>query len=191
VIDDLNKVVRGLVRIVMSMPANSVRPADQIIPAGGQGIEIATVKVISCVDVGTPSEDNVDNLDNTSTERVTGPKRAVVSIQFFRGPSQDDAGIAKYGNAAVDRATRLVQRLHLTKGQELMAGAGLGLLDASPVRNLAAVQDATWESRAQVDLTFDWIARETDTVETIESVPITLSLQGSHGEQTTTFEVTT
>lgn len=190
-IDDLNRDVRRLVRVVMGMPENSVRPADQIIPAGSQVAEFATVKVLAVPDAGWGSV-SLETDGGVTTENVDVLKRATVSVQFFRGPAKDRAGLAKYTNAALDRATRLVQRLQLSSSVDLMNELGLGFLSASAPRNLTAVVDANYESRAQVDIVFDFANRESATVPTILSVPVSISVQDPDGtEQTRTFEVTT
>jgi hypothetical protein len=191
VIDDLNKDVRKLVRVVMGMSANSVRPADQIIPAGGQVAEFATVKVIAAPDVGW-GDVSLSEVSDVTTEHVDVLKRATVSVQFFRGPAKDDAGLAKYTNVALDRAARLVQRLQLSASIELMNQLGLGFLGAGEPRNLTGVVDANYESRAQVDLIFSIANRESAPVQTILSVPLSISVQDPGGtEQTRTSEVTT
>lgn len=102
------------------------------------------------------------------------------------------AGIARYSNAAFDRAARLEHRLRLSSSKALLRQLGLGFVNASPPRNLAALVDGdTWESRGQVDLTFTVVAREAEAVETILTVPITVNHQAPGGAETTrTFEVT-
>jgi len=191
VIADLNRDIRNLVRVVMGMPENSVRPADQIVPAGGQTVEFATVKVIAASDAGLASVSN-ETVGNVTTEHVDVHKLATVSVQFFRGSAKDGAGLAKYTNLAMDRAARLVQRLQLSASVELMNSLGLGFLSASTPRNLTAVVDTSYESRAQVDLVFDFANRESATVPTILSVPVHVGVQQPNGNaQTRDFEVTT
>jgi len=315
VIDDLNYNVRKLVRTVMAMPANSVRPAKQSAPAGGQVDEMATVDIISDEPLGTPavSYETVGTVPtDVTTQRVDNVHRFVASVNFYRRPptssylrgftisdDPDDyltiedggfdisidgtnrqislldfsgattmagiaaiiqtrlqaalaatkcawdpdnvrfvvtsptttqtsavggavpptavtlpptvdvsavlgltvaggalpvnnrAGIARYGNAAVDRASRLPQKLWMESARSLMHALGLAFVSASPVRNLTAFEDGAWESRGQVDLTFTAVNRESETVETILTVPITINHQAPGGAETTrTFEVT-
>lgn len=197
-IDDLSIRVRRLVRTVMEMPANSVRPAEQLAPAGGQTTEIATVKIIACDDAGWPAYSLEENADPTLvTEHLDVPKVFVASIQFFRRPAVNaDAtggktavGIAKYSNAAFDRAARLAQRLQLSAGLELMTSLGLGLLEVGHPRNLSAIADATWESRGGVDVTFSAIARESADVNAILSAELDVTVQPDP-TTTSTIEVT-
>jgi hypothetical protein len=317
VIDDVAYNVRKLVRTVMSMPADSVRPAKQHVAAGGQVDEMATVEIISDDEVGTPtlSRDTQGTVpSDVTTERADQTHSVVASVNFYRrpptssylrgftvsddvadyqgitaggfdiqidgtnrqifgldfsgaatmanvatiiqtalqvalantrcawdpdnarfvvtspttgqtsavgaavaptkdldpDPDPDDvstvlgltlaggalpvnnrAGIARYSNAAFDRASRLPQRLWLNAA--LLTSLGLKFQGASPVRNLTALVDGTWESRGQVDLTFAVVNRETAVIQTILSVPLTLKSQAAGGAVTThpSVEVTT
>lgn len=316
-IDDLAYSVRKLVRTVMSMPANSVQPAEQDVAAGGQVDEKATVEIISdeALGTGARSYDTVGTVpDDVTTERLEQEHRFVASVNFYRrpptsaylrgftvsadpddytaiddggfditidgtlrqvelldfssettmtgiaaiiqtrlqaelaattcawdatnarfvvtsptttqasavsgaGPSTIDndpdpdptdvsavlgltvaggalpvnnrGGIARYSNAAFDRAARLVQKLRLSSSMTLMRALGLGFVSASPIRNLNAIVDHTWESRGQVDLTFNVVNREAEAIETILTAPLTTKFQGSGGVTTHDTEVTT
>jgi hypothetical protein len=96
------------------------------------------------------------------------------------------AGIARYSNAAVDRAARLPQRLRMSSAITLMQQLGLAFVSASSPRNLTAIIDGdTWESRGQVDLTFAAVNRESEAVETILTVPLTTKSQAPGGAVTT------
>ena len=316
-IDDLNYSVRKLVRTVMGMPENSVRPAKQHTPSGGQVDEIATVDIINDITVGTGArsyETTGTVPSDVTTEHVDEDHVFVASINFYRRPPTsaylrgftvsavlagyqaiDDggfdisidgvnrqisgldftaaasmaavaaiiqtrlqaalaatkctwdaanarfvvtspstgqtsavggavpptaptlpdpptdvsavlgltiaggaisvnnrAGIARYSNAAFDRAARLEHRLRLSSSLALMNSLGLAFVSASPPRNLAAlVEGDTWESRGQVDLTFTVVARESETVQTILTVPLTMKSQAPGGAvHTDTTEVT-
>jgi len=313
VIDDLNYNVRKLVRTVMAMPANSVRPAKQSVPAGGQVDEMATVDIITDEPLGTPavSYETVGTVPtDVTTQRVDNVHRFVASVNFYRRsptssylrgftisddpddytaivaggfdilidgtnrqisginlsaaatmagiagviqtrlqvalagtlcawdaandrfvvtspttaqtsavggavaptaagppanvsstlgltvaggalPVNNRAGIARYGNAAVDRASRLPQKLWMESARTLMHALGLAFVSASTVRNLTALEGGTWESRGQVDLTFTAVNRESETVETILTVPLTTKSQAPGGAvHTETTEVT-
>lgn len=200
--DDLGKAVRSLVRVVMGMPENSVRPADQRAPAGDQTTEIATVKILTADEVGRSArtiEADPDD-DELSIEALEVPVRFVASIQFFRRPAvnadattgKDPTGAARYGTAAFDRAVQLGQRLQLSSSVEAMARMGLCLSDVGGARNLAAIVDANWESRGQVDVTFNVISRITAPIQTITTVPLTTQVQDPGDDvHTTTTEVST
>jgi len=312
VIDDVNYNVRKLVRAVMSMPVDAVRPAKQSAPAGGQMDEIATVDILDDTVLGTGarSYDTQGTVpSDITTERLDQEHMVVASVNFFRRPPtsgylrgftvsaaaadyapitdgafdipidgvnrqtsgldftgaasmaavaaiiqarlqvalaatkctwdaanarfvvtsptttpasavlgavaptaagtdvsavlgltigggaisvNNRAGIARYSNAAFDRAARLVQRLRLSQYVATMNAMGLAFVSASKPRNLTALVDGdTWESRGQVDLTFTVIARETATVQTVLTVPLTTHSQAPGGAaHTDTAEVT-
>lgn len=307
-IDDVAFNVRKLIRTVMGMPANSVRPAKQHAPAGGQTDEMATVDIITDEQIGTPArsyETTGTVPSDVTTERMDSLHQFVASVNFYRRPPtsaylrgatvSDDvadytgitaggfdipidgvnrqisgldfsgaadmpavaaiiqtrlqaalantrcawdsdnarfvvtspttgqtsavsgavaptsagppadvsatlgltaaggalpvnnrAGIARYSNAAFDRAARLPQRLWLASSQSLLHELGLAFVSASTPRNLAALVDGTtWESRGQIDLTFAVVARESEAVETILTVPLTTKSQAPGGAVTT------
>lgn len=96
-------------------------------------------------------------------------------------PVNNKAGIARYSNAAFDRAARLPQRLWLSSARELMRSMELGFVGASPPRNLNALIDSTWESRGQIDLTFTAVAREAEAIQTVLTVPLTTKSQAPGG----------
>lgn len=311
-IGDANYDIRKLVRSVMSMPENSVRPAKQNVPTGGQVDEIATVDILDddAIGTGARSYDTVGSVPNdVTTERVDQEHRLVASVNFYRRPPtsgylrgfpvsatigdytsivdgafdvvidgvnrqisgldfagaatmpaaaaiiqsrlqaalaatacawdpvndrfvvtspstgqtsavlgaaaptgggsdvsavlgltigggaisvNNRAGIARYGNAAFDRASRIGHRLRLASAVALMNVLGLAFVSASKPRNLTALVDGdTWESRGQVDLTFTVVARESETVQTVLIVPLTTNSQAPGGAiHTDTAEVT-
>lgn len=186
-IEDVTRIVCGLVRVVMGMGANTVRPADQIMPSGGQVAQFATVKIISAHDSGRAIRSLVATSPSVTTENTDAVKIVVASVQFFRAPNADAAGIVRYSRAAFDRAARLRQRLQMSASVALMRSLGLGLLGAGEARDLTALADDTYESRGQIDLTFNVVNRESAVVQTILSAPVTLSLQPG---PTRAFEVT-
>lgn len=186
-IEDVTRIVCGLVRVVMGMPANAVRPADQIMPSGGQVAQFATVKIISISDSGRASSSLVATSPTVTTEVTDAVKIVVASVQFFRSAAADAAGIARYSRAAFDRAARLRQRLQMSAYVALMRALGLGLLQVGAARDLTALADDTYESRGQIDLTFSFVNRESAVIQTILTAPVTLSLQPG---QTRAFEVT-
>lgn len=192
--DDLNLAVRNLVRFVLGMPDGSVRPANQTAPSGGQTKEIATVLIMDVEDVGwAASTTEIDDVDPSArNEAIEVPQVFTASIQFFRSPDADAAGIAKQSTAAFDRARRLPTLLQSQANTRAMAEMGLGFESASTARNLTKLSDAIWESRGSVDIRFTVIDREIFGINTIASVPLTTELQGPGGTvQTTTIEVST
>jgi hypothetical protein len=92
-------------------------------------------------------------------------------------PVNNRAGLARYSNAAVDRASLLPQKLWASAAVSLMHELGLAFLGASNVRNLTTFEDGAWESRGQIDLTFAVVNREAAAVQVIERVPLTTQFQ--------------
>lgn len=192
--DELGAAIRSLVRVVMDLPENTVRPANQLAPTGDQVTEFATVNVIMTDPIGQPSRavDQTDPDDELSTvEAIEVPIKVVASVNFYRSPIADPTGAARHSSAAFDRAVQFGQRLHLSSSIETMARMGLCLTDVSGARNIPAVVDANWESRGQLDVTFQVIARTTAPIRTITTVPLTTQAQSPGDDiDTTTTEVT-
>lgn len=173
-VNAINKVLRQLVRETLSMPENSVRPANQNAPAGAKNEQFATVLITSIIgalwgeyklkDEAAPSL-NVQ-------ESVTVQYTISVSVQFFRGD-------------AYTKAQRLGVLLQTSSAIARMQALGLGLVGVSTARNLTAAVDTFWEERGQIDLEFHLIAQE------IMSVPTygTFRIDVSDNSSTTSSEV--
>lgn len=187
-IDDLNRNIRELVRTVMAMEPNSVRPADQIMPAGTQSQRRATVKIIEVKQVGITRRE-FPAADPNLTESIESVQVVTASINFFGGTKQDPAGLARSQNWGLEMATRLGPRLRLAASIELQLKLGVLLLSEGTPRNLSGVVDATYESRGQVDMTFTAANREQAAVPTLVSAEVELQIQESAGIETRTFEV--
>lgn len=188
-IDDIATAIRYLIRRAMGMPDNSVRPSGQSAPAGSQVAEMAIVEITDAEDVGFAADGVEPDGSGGFLATSEVPERITASVNFFKSPTRDAAGLATYSNAAYDRARRLNQVLQLPANVQLTAILGLGYLGAGKPHNLRALADQTWESRGHVDLYFNVINRETSPVATIASLEFTVSQQPSGASQTT--EVTT
>lgn len=158
---DANKKVRELVRTVLGMPENSVRPANQNAPTGTIDQQFATVLVMSVTPTGVDDESLVNEATPSLnvTESQVGQRLVVASIQFFRGD-------------AINKASRLTALLKFSSSVAKMQAAGLGFVKASPVRNLSAVVDTYWEERAQLDISFHLISNESVSTPTFGVFPI-------------------
>lgn len=193
-IKDVGAAIRQLIAFVTGLPGADVRPGDQVAPTGGQGKEHCRVTIISARDVGTGAsslETEGDFPDDETTEYHDADKRVVASVNFYGAPFKDSAGVQKYNTRGFDRAALLEQQLTLNANVDKMNELNLAFVSASPPRNLAAVVDKTFESRGQVDLTFDIISRVSAPIETVVEVPLTTKYQAPGGAITTqTTEVT-
>jgi hypothetical protein len=190
--DQINLNVRNLVRAVLGMPDGSVRPAKDRSPVGGQTTEMATVDIIHAHALGEPGITNTtDENTDITTEIINDVEVFVASVQFYKSATADSAGAAVKSDSAFRRAARLPRLLGLSANVAMMRAMGLGYLKASPARNLAALVDARWESRGSVDLTFNVVESESATVQVIETVPVSISVQApDNSTQTRSFEVT-
>jgi hypothetical protein len=197
--DALNRALRELVRLIMGMPAGSVRPAHQNSPRGLAGENYATVLVADVVPSAQP-ESLIVQVDGVDTEAVVIPQEAMVSVQFYKVKADataagqralDGAGIPQWSTFAFDQAMRLGARLGLTSSWEMRRGMTLGLSRVGTARNLATVNDAVWESRGQIDLWFNVMALETETTTTFGEIgEINIKVESPDGTvHTKTIEV--
>lgn len=146
----VNKAVRTLVRELLSMPANSVRPANQNAPAGSKTEQFATVLVTA---LGSTGWDDVHLANeaapsNNVAETVVGQKKIMASVQFFRGD-------------AYTKAARLGILLQTSSAIGKMQAVGLGLVKVGAATNLTAVVDTFWEERGQIIIEFHLVEVET------------------------------
>jgi hypothetical protein len=170
----VNAKVRELVRTLLGMPANSVRPANQNAPTGVLGEQFATVYIGAIADTGmddffvTPEAAPSNNV----TEVNQGQRLFTASIQFFRGD-------------ALAKAHRLHMLMGMSAGIEALHDAGLGFVRAHPARDLTQIVDTYWEPRGQVDIEFHALAQESASLPTYGAFPIDITTS-----TTTHFEVT-
>ncbi len=131
------KVLRSLLREVLSLPSGSVRPSYQTSPSGTESFVIASV--LTSVEIGTTRQDfdGAREIERLSTARLT-----TVSIEA-------------YGNNAYELMQKLTTLLQASSTQAMMrARLKAGLVTLSPLRDLTTVIGAGPEERAQFDATF-------------------------------------
>ena len=173
-VDDINKLIRKFIRETLALPENSVRKANQTAPTGKQSEPFATV-LITLIDATGEDDRRLDNEAAPSlniAETIIGQRRLVASIQFFR-------------EDAYTKACRLNALLSMSSSVDKLQAMGLGLVRASPARNLTAVIDSAWEERAHIDLEFHLVAKEVQSIPTYGTFPISVTTESS----TTSFEV--
>ena len=174
-VDDINKLIRKFIRETLALPENSVRKANQTAPTGKQSEPFATV-LITLIDATGEDDRRLDNEAAPSlnvAETIIGQRRLVASIQFFR-------------EDAYTKACRLNALLSMSSSVDKLQAMGLGLVRASPARNLTAVIDSAWEERAQIDLEFHLVAKEVQSLPTYGTFPVSVTT----GSSTTSSEVT-
>jgi hypothetical protein len=159
--------LRAIVRQLLAMPANSVRPADQVAPVGGTAEPFASVRYVSEDYTGDDVESWADVAPDTATppndlsNSMIGPREALFSINFYRSGS-------------LKRARRLQALLASPAGLELLDAADLGVSNVSSVRNLSAIESAEFEERAQVDLTVRFTAIEAAVGPSFNRFPVSI-----------------
>lgn len=174
-VDDINKLIRKFIRETLALPENSVRKANQTAPTGKQSEPFATV-LITLIDATGEDDRHLDNEAAPSlnvAETIIGQRRLVASIQFFR-------------EDAYTKACRLNALLSMSSSVDKLQAMGLGLVRASPARNLTAVIDSAWEERAQIDLEFHLVAKEVQSIPTYGTFQVSVTTESS----TTSSEVT-
>ncbi|KAG0276858.1 hypothetical protein BGZ96_003109 [Linnemannia gamsii] len=131
------KVLRSLLREVLSLPSGAVRPDYQTGPSGAQPFVIASV--LTSVEIGTTRQDfdGAREIERLSTARLT-----TVSIEA-------------YGDNAYELMQKLTTLLQASSTQAMMrTRLKAGLVTLSPLRDLTTVIGAGSEERAQFDATF-------------------------------------
>ncbi|MCL2829842.1 MAG: hypothetical protein FWD77_03770 [Betaproteobacteria bacterium] len=160
--NEINRHVRELVRVLLSMPKNSVRPANQNAPTGGT-TPFATVLIPTLQATGV---DDVRLKDEAAPslnveESAVGQRAFMASVNF-------------YGKDAFTRACRLHALLRMPHATERVQSMGLGLVRMSVARDLSAVVNSLWEERGQIDIDFHLIAKETLSVPTFGTFPMAI-----------------
>lgn len=157
----VNTKVRELVRTVLAMPANSVRPANQNAPTGTMDQQFATVLITVINPTGWDESRAVNEAGPSTniTESVVGQRHFVASVQFFRSD-------------AYSQACKLRTLMTLSSSVEKMQALGLAFVRASAAKNLTTVVDTYWEERGQVDLEFHCVGLEAVSAPTYGDFPI-------------------
>lgn len=174
-IREIGRAVREAIRVALALPANSVIPANQASPTRGATYEFVKVQLMSVTDDGTPSLIVEDIGPDTTVEHSDVLKVVIASVNFYKGTTEDAAGISSDQMTAFDKAARIEQILRGSRMARALALLNLGFVGASPARDLTALVANAWESRGQVDLTFTVGHRVTEAAPTIGSMTIEMS----------------
>jgi hypothetical protein len=156
-IDDINAILRNIIRTELGLPEHQVRPANQNAPVGVD--PFATVLVYDSLAEGFDDVALVDTTNLNVTETSRGLRKLLVSVQFFKAN-------------AITYASRLRARLQLSSAVEKFAVNGLGYARCSGVRVLSGIDGTFWEERAQIELEIYALAIENNTLATYGQFPI-------------------
>lgn len=166
---DTERALRKIIRETLGMPENSVKPSRSMMTGDADtGDPFATVQLVTMEptgfdDVRFTNPDNIEQLPGKPVnETIRGQRKVLVSVQFFN-------------LGAKNQAYRLVSLLQGSGTLLALEKAGLGLIRASPVRDLAFLQGLDWKERVQVDLEFNLIAKETLQTPTFGHFPVVIN----------------
>jgi hypothetical protein len=159
----INRSIRELIRTILGMPLNSVRPANQSAPAEKAGESFATVQILSIAAIGIDRVliENEPTPSLNVQETIEGLRRCVVSVQFFRGD-------------AYSRAARLHALLRSSQASEFMQQKGIGLIKANEAQDITAVSSTSYESRAAIKVEFYVASDEVLSVATYGRFPVSV-----------------
>lgn len=161
---EINRRIRQLLRTVLGLSENYVRPANQNAPTGSMDDPFATVLIVDYSPTGWDSKREADGtLPDDIIETQEGQRLIMASVQFFRAN-------------AMTLAQRLPAALQTSAAIGLMRELGLGLVHLSSARDLAAVVNTLYEERAQLDIQFHLVAQEAVTLPTYGTFPISIDV---------------
>lgn len=147
--------IRKIIRTVLGMSENSVRPANQF-NSPPTGLTTDTFATVLCVSTEVQGRDSLSyeviEDSNQITEAIQGLRKLDCSVQFFKA-------------GAVDRANRLTALLQKPSSVALMTSLGIGFIRATKVMSVPVVIDTRWEERSQLNIEFYTVSRETSAVD--------------------------
>ena len=172
-----NSKLRKIVRDLLDMDENAVRPAMQNAPIN-KGEEYATVQIVSEIAEGwdetvlTPLEKQ----ELVAAERMSGIRLVSVTIQYFNGD-------------AYSRLRTLSDRFQSAMGTQMFEDADMGFSFVSGVQDITGLlSDEEWQSRGVMKL--DVYVEHEDYVRTPLIVTLPIAIASDDG-QTRESEVTT
>jgi len=172
-----NSKLRKIVRDLLDMSENAVRPANQNAPIY-KGEEYATVQIVSEIAEGWDESEvtAIEKSELQAAERMSGIRRASVTIQYFNGD-------------AYSRLRLLSDRFQSAFATQMFEDAAMGFSFVSGVQDLTGLlSDEEWQSRAAMKL--DVYVEHEDYVRTPLIVQLPIDIVSDDG-QTRESEVTT
>ena len=174
---DLDKKIRQLVANASGLDFDTkVIPGDD--DHGSPNGSYASVKELTDIGSGIDSEvarEGANPLTQALMKR-SGRREITYSIQFYR-------------DGAADFAKGLLSYASTSSGRLWMAENGLSWVIAGTVQNLDSVMGSKFETRRAVDITLRYQSTSQETINTIGSVEIDLTLS-AEADLTETVEVT-
>ncbi len=165
----INRLVRESINLALDQPNFAIR-AKQNAPRPAAAY--ATVDHLSTTSAGLEYK-SVENLDaDNVTLKVEGSRLITMSLQFYR-------------DNAIDNAAKVRTALSMHKILKLFNAAGVGLIERTPLTHISLALKDEWEERAAFDVTVNAVASDSETVETINAVVMTMT----NGDYTESIEI--
>lgn len=164
---NINRSLRGLIRELLLMPANSIRPANPK-SSGAPAEDLALFGTVLLSTFGPTgwADSRFENTPTTEStpmkpvkETVIGQQKISASVQFF-------------GEGAYTQAIKLGNLFQTSPAIERMANLGLGFVRVTPAKNLTALSATEWEERGQVEVEFNAIVSESISTPSFGSFPV-------------------
>lgn len=206
-VDALALCTRRVIRASLGEAEGFVRPAKgRPLQIGRVGDPFCTVEIQGGPEThGTPVKRAGDKSeDGTSAEYILDAYETfTASVQFFRsktkvyesdpGANVDAAGIPDRSQWALSRACHLVKNMWHPDVRRALHQNGLGFIRVrTPPKDLSALQDSLWESRAQVALDFGIVNRQVSQVALLAAITLQMKYAPPDGAVvTSTLEVPT
>lgn len=177
-IDIANDKIRWLIRTALDWPENTVRPAYQNAPTGKNSDFYATVLLTNLTGSGWDANRLANDSATAGLKSDTvGQRQATAQIQFYR-------------SGAYKTASALSAILQRQSTIQAMADIGIGLVRVGQVTNVSNVINTTWEEQASVNVDFNVISLETETLDAFTKFPIQIKPESpSGGNPITSIEV--
>jgi len=98
--------------------------------------------------------------------RPLHPEESRVTETQYRKTSQREADVSMnvYGHEAIEALSSLQSRIQNEQFSEKFRKKNIAVIDVGSVRDLSALLDTAWESRAQCDMRFRWTSVEDEPV---------------------------
>ena len=165
-----NATLRTIIRELLAMEENAVRPANQNAPIVA-GEEYITVQITAEHAEGTDETEWLADDDALfATEHISGVRLVSVSIQHYNGDSYA-------------QLRKLSSRLQSMVATQMFNDAGFGFVAVASVQDLThLLPDEIWQSRAV--MRFDFYVAVDDLVRTPLIVRVPIAIHPERGEPT-------
>lgn len=175
--DLVNDKIRKLIRTTLGWEENAVRPAYQNAPTGTNDEPYATVLLTNFTGGNDANRQKNDTASTNVISDTVGQRQVTAQIQFYRAGAFKNACAI---GGLLESQTSIMK----------MAEIGLGLVRVGQTTNVSKVINTTWEEQASVNVDFNLISLNSESIESFGRFPIEITPANADGElSTTTIEV--